>query len=670
MKYVKVILDLPFDKVLTYHVPVSLEKKAQVGARCRAPVGKRACQGFILQIVSKKPPFPTKPLFDIPDALAIFSKEMLEFTKELAEYYFLPWVKVLKAALPPGLNNKKGLKLEAEPENNLDFPYQSPSYSLSAQQQNAVSQIQTSIDKQEHKIFLIHGITGSGKTEIYFESILRSLEQKKGAIFLVPEISLTPQMIKSFKERFGQRLAIYHSGLTVKQRRDQWLRIKTGQADIVLGVRSAIFAPVEKLGVIVIDESHETTYTQQEKFKYSAIQAAFIRGKVQKAVVIMGTATPSIESYYHAKKNKFKLIKLDYRIDNRQLPEITVVDMNKEKMEGNRNILSRRLKDAIGQTIQQGEQVILFLNRRGFSSVMFCKICGHIEKCKNCKVSLVYHSSSNMLVCHHCNYTIDVPPVCPRCNRAYLHPVGAGTQKVEKEIKKLSPHFVVQRMDSDIIAQKEKTHTEIFESFLEGKTDILIGTQMLAKGLHFPDVTLVGIISADTQLNLPNFRAGEFTFQLLTQVAGRAGRGEKGGKVIVQTHYPDHYSINCATHYDFEKFYENELGFRKELNYPPFSQLVSLTIKGSSEIKVRKDAIILANMLKSYISEIKEGFELIGPGPCPIDKIRNKFRWRIIIKSKNRKNLEKLMQELRNYWAKIPHIQEILSIDLDPVDMM
>jgi len=270
-----------------------------------------------------------------------------------------------------------------------------------------------------------------------------------------------------------------------------------------------------------------------------------------------------------------------------------------------------------------------------------------------------------MLVCHHCNYTIDIPPICPHCQRSYLHPVGVGTQKVEKEIKKISPNFIVQRMDSDI-TRKDKTHTEIFESFLDEKTDILVGTQMIAKGLHFPNVTLVGIVSADTQLNLPNFRAGEFTFQLLTQVAGRAGRGEKGGKVIVQTHNPNHYSIRCATSYDFEKFYENELSFRRELNYPPFSQLISLTIKGPNENKVRKDAIVLANLLKQN----NKGVEFIGPGPCPIEKIRGKYRWRIIIKSKNKKKLNKLMLNLKDYWNKIPHRQEILLIDIDPVDML
>jgi primosomal protein N' (replication factor Y) len=525
-----------------------------------------------------------------------------------------------------------------------------------------------SIGKQDQKTFLIHGVTGSGKTEIYFESINACLKQKKGAIFLVPEISLTPQMIKNFKERFGERLALYHSGLTDKQRRGEWLRIKTGQADIVLGVRSAIFAPVKNLGVIVIDESHESTYIQQENLKFSALRAAFIRSKILNAVVLMGSATPSIEMYYLAKKGEIELVELARRVDNKQLPEIIVVDMDKERMEGNRTIISRRLKEAVKQTIEQGEQVILFLNRRGFSSVVMCKICGHIEKCKNCKTSLVFHSSSNMLVCHHCNYTTDIPPICPRCGRSYLSPVGVGTQKVEKEIKKMSADYIVQRIDSDIIS-KGKTHSEIFESFLEGRTDILIGTQMLAKGLHFPDVTLVGIISADTQLNLPNFRSGELTFQLLTQVAGRAGRGEKGGKVIVQTHYPDHYSIRCAVNYDYEKFYESELSFREELNYPPFSQLVSLTIRGPGENNVRKDAVILANMIKTDISSGKNSFEMTGPGPCPVDKIRNKFRWRIIIKSKNRKKLEKLMKNIRGYWAKIPHKNEILSIDLDPVDM-
>lgn len=663
MKYVKVILDLSSDKIFTYHIPYSLSAKAKVGMRCIVPIGGRKCQGFIIG-ATIKPAFKTRPILYILDDIPIFSPEMLEFTKELAGYYFSPWAKVLKAALPPGLG-KKGLKLELPAEKKITFSYNRPSYSLNKDQKDAVSQIQSSIRSQEHKIFLIHGITGSGKTEIYFESILESLEQKKGAIFLVPEISLTPQMIRNFQDRFGERLALYHSGLTTKQRRDEWMRIKTGAADIVLGVRSAIFAPLEKLGVIVIDESHETTYKQQENLRYSAIQAAFMRGKLQKSVVIMGSATPSIETYYHAKRGKYSLIRLASRVDNLQLPEVIVVDMNKEKAEGHRNIISRRLKSAITKTVEQGEQAILFLNRRGFSSVVMCKICGYIEKCKNCKISLVYHSSSNMLICHHCNYSTNIPPICPHCHRSYLHPVGVGTQKVEKELKKISSNFIVQRMDSDVISSNV-THKEVFGAFLDGKTDILVGTQMIAKGLHFPNVTLVGIVSADTQLNLPNFRAAEFTFQLLTQVAGRAGRGEKGGKVVVQTHNPDHYSIRCATNYDFEKFYENELGFRKQLNYPPFSQLVSLIIKGPSENKVRKDAVVLANLLKQN----NKGVEFIGPGPCPIDKIRGKYRWGIIIKSKNREKLNKLMLNLKDYWNKIPHKEEILTIDLDPVDML
>ena len=664
MKYAKVIPDLPFDKILTYHVPASLDVKAGVGMRCLVPIGeKRKNEAFIIGITDRKPPFKTKPILALPDALPIFSSVMLKFTKELSDYYFYPRVKFLKASLPPALG-KKGLRLEHSPKKNK-FSYNKPPYSLTKEQKDALSKIKPSIQKNEHKIFLIHGITGSGKTEIYFESIFASLEKKKGAIFLVPEISLTPQMIRNFRQRFGQRLALYHSGLTAKQRRDEWLKIKTGEADIVLGVRSAIFAPVKNLGVIVIDESHESTYKQEENLRYSAIQAAFIRGKLQKSVVLMGSATPSIETYYRAKKNKYDLIKLHSRIEDKQLPEVIIVDMNKERIEGNKNIISRRLQGAVKNTIEQGKQAILFLNRRGFSSVVMCRICGHIEKCKNCKISLVYHTSSNMLVCHHCNYSSEIPPVCPRCQKSYLYPVGIGTQKVEKEIKKLSPHFVVQRMDSDII-NSDKTHKEIFDDFLEQKTDILVGTQMLAKGLHFPDVTLVGIISADTQLNLPNFRSGELTFQLLTQVAGRAGRGDKSGKVIVQTHHPDHYSIRCAVNYDFEKFYENELNFRKELDYPPFSQLISLTIKGPSENKVRKDAVILANMLKQN----QKGIKFIGPGPCPAEKIRNKYRWRIIIKSKNKQALKKLMSELKKYWNKIPHNNETLLIDIDPLNML
>jgi primosomal protein N' (replication factor Y) len=663
VKYAKVILDLPFDQILTYHIPSSLITKFKVGMRCVVPLGKRKCQGFIIETV-RKPPFKTKPILDIPDDVPIFSSSMFKFTKELSDYYFSPWIKVLKAALPPALG-KRGLKLGSSGKKKVKSKYKRPSYSLNKEQKSAVSKIKSSINKEEHKIFLIHGITGSGKTEIYLESILASLKQRRGAIFLVPEISLTPQMIRSFKERFGERLAIYHSGLTSKQRRKEWVRIKTGEADIVLGVRSAIFAPAEKLGVIVIDESHETTYKQGEKFRYSAIQAAFIRGKLQKSVVIMGSATPTIETFYHAKREKYELIQLASRVDNLQLPEVIVVDMNKERLEGNRNIISRRLKDAIKTTVEKGEQVILFLNRRGFSSVVMCQICGYIEKCKNCKVSLVYHTSSNMLICHHCNYSKEVPPICPRCQKSYLKPVGIGTQKVEKEIKKISPHFTIQRMDSDV-TRKDKTHQEILGDFLDEKTDILVGTQMIAKGLHFPNVTLVGIISADTQLNLPNFRSGEFTFHLLTQVAGRTGRGERGGKVILQTYNPEHYSIRCATNYDFEKLYENELDFRKKLNYPPFSQLVSLTIRGISQNKVRKDSIILAK----YLKENHKGVQFIGPGPCPIEKIRNKYRWRIIIKSKNKRKLNKLMRNLKDYWTKIPHKNETLLIDIDPVDML
>lgn len=664
MKYVKVILDISFDKPLTYHVPASLVSKIRVGIRCIVPVGeKRRHQAFIIGVV-RKPKFKTKSIIAIPDAIPIFSPKILKFTKELSRYYYSPWIKFLRAAVPPALG-KKGLKVDTLESKKTKFSYNPPSYSLNDKQKHAISQIVTSIKADRHKIFLIHGITGSGKTEIYLESIFASVKQGKGAIFLVPEISLTPQMIRSFKERFGERLALYHSGLTSRQRREEWLKIKRGEADIVLGVRSAIFAPVENLGVIVVDESHETTYKQEENLRYSAIQAAFIRGKLQKCPVILGSATPTIETYYQAEKGKYSFIQLTSRVDNRYLPEVIVVDMNKERLEGNKNIISRRLRDAIKKTVGQGEQVILFLNRRGFSSVVMCRICGYIPKCKNCHLSLIYHSSINMLMCHHCGYKQDIPPICPRCRKSYLKPLGMGTQKVEKEIKKISPDFVIQRMDSDVTG-KEKNHSEIFKDFLDEKTDILVGTQMIAKGLHFPNVTLVGIISADTQLNLPNFRAGEFTFQLLTQVAGRAGRGEKGGQVILQTYNPDHYSINCAADYDFDKFYENELNFRKQLKYPPFSQLVSLTIKGTSQNKVRKDSVVLANMLK----EKHKGIEFIGPGPCPIEKIRNKYRWRIIIKSTNKTKLARLMRNLKDYWNKIPHKNENLLMDIDPVNML
>ena len=547
----------------------------------------------------------------------------------------------------------------------LSLHYQAAFFSLNEEQREAIEKICSSIRKDEHKTYLLYGITGSGKTEIYLQCILESLKYKKGAIFLVPEISLTSQVIKTLKERFGDRIALYHSSLTEKQRFNEWMRIKNGEADIVLGARSAIFAPLERVGVIVVDESHETTYKQKERLRYSAIQAAILRGRLQKSVVIRGSATPTVEAYYKGKKGEYHLISLPFRIDHRQLPEVTVVDMKKEKEEGNRSIISRRLKKAVEETLTKGEQAILFLNRRGFSSGHMCYKCGYMEVCLYCRLSLTYHASMAKLICHHCGYRKDIEHICPQCQGSYMRPRGMGTEKVEKEIKKLFPHSIVQRIDSDTSLRK-KSYQEVFNSFTNGKIDILVGTQMIAKGLDFPNVTVVGIISADTQLNLSDFRAAEFTFQLLTQVSGRTGRGEKGGRVIVQTYNPNHYSIRYACSYDFEKFYEEELGFRKKFHYPPFRQLICLTIKGENENRVRKNSLLLAKMLK----ENHKNVELIGPAPCPIEKIKNKYRWRIVVKNKNTGRVNGLIDHIHTSWKKIPQRKESLIIDVDPIDML
>ena len=664
MNYVEVLLDVPLEKTFYYSVPPFFKSKIRVGMRVIVPVGRRKLTGFVIRTANKSPLSRTRQILDVVDEIPLFSSQMFKFTKKLSEYYCVPWIEVIKTALPPGVK-RRHLKAETQ-EHSPPTPLSHDSiFPLTHEQRQALDEIRSSIHKEEYKTFLLYGITGSGKTQVYLESILTSLNNNRGAIFLVPEISLTPQMVKTFRERFGNRIALYHSGLKEKERLREWMRIKTGEADIVLGARSAIFAPMEKVGVIVVDESHGATYKQIEKFKYSAPQAAIFRGKLQKAAVIMGSATPSVESYYNAKKGKYHLIRLKSRVDNRQLPEIIIVDMRKEKEEGNRGIISRRLQKAITETLHRGEQAILFLNRRGFSPVLICYRCGYLEKCIRCKLSLRYHSAQNRVLCHHCGYEREAEKICPHCQKSYMHPLGIGTQQVEKEIKKLFPTCVVKRMDSDINFRKEP-YGEIFTSFLEGKIDILVGTQMIAKGLHFPNVTLVGIISADTQLNLPHFRAGELTFQLLTQVSGRTGRGEKGGRVIVQTYTPDNYSIRFASSYDFDKFYEEELKVRKELNYPPFSQLVSLTITGRNENRVRKNAVILSKML----NENDKRIEFAGPAPCPLERVKDRYRWRIIIKSKSAGRLQRVVQRVKECWKKIPHKGENLSVDVDPVNML
>ncbi|ADG82647.1 primosomal protein N' [Thermincola potens] len=513
-----------------------------------------------------------------------------------------------------------------------------PPKQLTSEQAEVLADISCSIERGTSDVFLLHGATGSGKTEVYLQAIDKALIMGKQAIFLVPEIALTPQMVQRVRGRFGEKVAVLHSALSLGERFDQWRQIKEGAVQVVVGARSAVFAPVPKLGLIIVDEEHESTYKQEENPKYHAREVAIYRSRMAGCPVILGSATPSVESYYLAREGKYKLKTMPNRIGNRPMPEVHIVDLRREMEQGNRSIFSSRLQEEIAAVLQKKEQIILFLNRRGYSTFVVCRDCGFVVKCRYCNISLTYHAHGEKMICHYCGYKAKVPQVCPVCRSKHIRYFGLGTQRVEDEIKKLFPQARVLRMDVDTTSRKG-AHEKILTDFAAGKADILIGTQMIAKGLDFPKVTLVGVISADTSLNLPDFRAAERTFQLLTQVAGRAGRAGAPGKVIVQTYAPAHYSVRTAQKHDFPGFYGIEIETRREMEYPPFSRLLRIVISGFDENKVIRAAHILAENVQAQLRGVEERLEqpLLGPAPAPLTKLRNKYRWQLCIKAKNRK---------------------------------
>ncbi len=503
-------------------------------------------------------------------------------------------------------------------------------------QSRALDEIKKALDKAAGDVFLLRGVTGSGKTEVYLQAIDRALELGRQAIVLVPEISLTPQTVNRFKARFGDRVAVLHSALGAGERFDEWRRIRSGDADIVVGARSAVFAPFTRLGLIVIDEEHEQSYRQEDMPRYHARDVALWRANRHGAVVILGSATPSVESTYLAETGVYRQLLLPERIETRPLPPVEIVDMRTELKQGNRTILSKRLREAIRQRICKEEQIIILLNRRGYATCVLCRECGHVLQCKNCRVTLTYHESDRTVRCHYCGWQIPLPSLCPECRSQLLRRFGVGTQRVEEVLLREFPGVRVLRMDMDTTRRKG-AHRAILSAFERGEAHILLGTQMIAKGLDFPNVTLVGVITADTALNIPDFRAGERTFQLLTQVAGRAGRGDKGGEVIIQTYTPEHYSIQAAANHNYTAFYREELAFRRELGYPPYKFLARLLISGPVEREVVETAHRVFEALQLQLGALgirPEDAEVFGPSPAPLSLVRNRYRWHIIAKGK------------------------------------
>ncbi|HOX55753.1 MAG TPA: primosomal protein N' [Candidatus Paceibacterota bacterium] len=521
--------------------------------------------------------------------------------------------------------------------------------------------------------FLLHGVTGSGKTEVYLQAIAHALAQGKGAIVLVPEISLTPQTVERFKARFSSGplrtlVAVLHSHLSAGERHDEWHKIRQGRARIAIGARSAIFAPVEPLGLIIVDEEHEHSYKQEEAPRYHARDVAIVRGQMEGAVVVLGSATPSLETYYNCGKGKYTLLQLPERADNKKMPVVRIVDMRQTaRPEKAIPIFSPQLKEAIARRLEQKEQVILFLNRRGYSTSLQCPLCGYAAECPNCSVSLTYHRHEQKLCCHICAHVAPVPAACPneKCRNPAIRYAGLGTQKVEATLTKLFPQARTVRMDSDALKRKED-YRRILGDFRTGKIDILVGTQMIAKGLHFPNVTLVGIIYADLALHQPDFRAGERTFQLLTQVAGRAGRGDIEGEVFVQAFTPFHPAIQFARRHDFEGFYEQELEFREPLKYPPVSRIALLTLKGRNEEKVRLSAEHLKHELEKAVGGIKD-LIMAGPAPAPLLRAETYYRYQIMLRALRMATLSQRLAQLTRSLALPEDVS--LAVDVDPVDL-
>lgn len=539
--------------------------------------------------------------------------------------------------------------------------------SLNAEQQVAVETILQSVQEQQSQTYLLEGITGSGKTEVYLQVIAEVLNQGKTAIMLVPEISLTPQMVQRFKSRFGEHVAVMHSGLSQGEKYDEWRKIERGEAEVVVGARSAIFAPIENIGVIIIDEEHEASYKQEETPRYHARDLAIWRSEYHHCPVVLGSATPSLESRARAQKNVYQRLRLTQRANQAAtLPTIDVVDMRQEVENGNVSSFSMSLQEKLQERLEKNEQSVLLLNRRGYSSFVMCRDCGYVLPCPNCDISLTLHMDSKTMKCHYCGHEERIPYRCPNCGQDKIRYYGTGTQKVEEELQTLLPDSRILRMDVDTTRRKG-AHEKILRTFGEGQADILLGTQMIAKGLDFPNVTLVGVLNADTALNLPDFRSSERTFQLLTQVSGRAGRAGKPGEVIIQSFNPEHYAIQLAKAQDYEDFYTKEMYIRHRGDYPPYYFTVQITASHPEENEAAKQMFQIATKLKQGLSPQAI---LLGPTPNAIMRVNNRYFYQVIIKYKQEPMLQPLLKEILTDTQRATARGLKLSIDAEPMNFI
>ena len=728
--YAEIIINsdaLEIDRAFTYKIPEELKEKIKIGQWIKVPFGikNNLVDGFVLSLKDENlENIKTKNIKSIELLNPLLSSEDIKLINFIRENYLCRYIDVIRLLLPQGIlkgmKNKSKLVItigEVKPNNEIREKYSdifkfveenngkfnkselNKIYNLSlykinklienkylkveeeilyrynvreyeeynekeltSEQEKALIKIKNS----NSNIFLLKGVTGSGKTEVYMNLVKDTLSKGKSAVILVPEISLTPQMIERFKGRFGKEVAVFHSKLSDGERYDEWYRVKENKAKVVIGARSALFLPFCNLGIIIIDEEHENTYKSDQNPKYVAREVAEFISKIKNCKVILGSATPSIETYYRAITGEIELLELKNRVDNKPLPPIEVVDMREELKLGNISMFSKRLFLEIKNSLDKQEQVLLFLNRRGFSTFVSCRSCGYVFKCPNCDISMTFHKNG-FLVCHYCNHIEKQSKTCPKCQSKYVKYFGTGTERVEEEIRKYFKNAKVLRMDMDTTRNKN-SHEEIYNKFKNKEADILIGTQMISKGLDFENVTLVGILAADMSMNIPDYRAAEKTFQIITQVSGRAGRGEKEGKVILQTYNPDHYSIVYAKNYDYDGFYNEEFTTRGLMYYPPFGKI--LLINGIS-----KNENLLKSFMKSLREELdiiprEENVDILGPAPCIITKIKENYRWQILFKGDLtldfcKKIKDKLYQFNKNVYNEIK-----VTIDINPNNLI
>lgn len=711
------------DKTFTYKINKEQLPLLKVGMRVVVPFGKQTLEGFVLKIYENKDVYlenKLKEIISIVDTYPILNEELLTLGKYISKTTLCSLMTSYQAMLPKALKAKKkvnmtpkydtyicinygmynnDIKFNASQEKILELLKENKKVKKEVLNKISVSSVNTLLKKNilleekeenyrynlinEEKIkfnlneeqqkvykeifkfintnetFLLYGVTGSGKTNVYMKVIEDVIKNNKTAILLVPEISLTPQIIKRFTSYFSN-IAVLHSGLSDGEKYDEWRKINEGKVNIVIGARSAIFAPLKNIGVIIIDEEHSQTYKQENNPRYNAIDIAKERCKYHNCPLILGSATPSLESFARAKKNVYKLLELKNRYNNNTMPKVEIIDMNKEFKKAS-GYFSNTLIDQIKETLERKEQVILFLNRRGYSSFLTCSSCGYVEKCPNCDISLTYHKSSNMLRCHYCGYATKRKKLCPKCQEEFKD-YGIGTEKVEEELKSLIKDAKIIRMDVDTTTTKN-AHAKIINSFLEEKYNILVGTQMIAKGLDFPNVTLVGVLNADIGLNFPDFRSSETTFSLLNQVLGRSGRGNKEGKVLIQTFNPEHYAIAYTKNHDYLGFYNEEMKIRKILKYPPYYYICSIKIISKDYNLASKSSYDVVNYLKQNIkNEI-----ILGPSVCNVFKLNNNYRFQIIIKYKDVNNILEYLTNIEHHYFNKKDIK--IEIDFNPLKL-